>query len=462
MRTIKHFLIALSMIVSITLLAQKQAPPAGGTPKDFTLPAKNIKSLQNGMKATVVQYGSVPKVNVNLVIKTGNVHETADQVWLADLLGKLLKEGSANMNFAAISRKVAAMGGDINVSVGPDQTTLSGSVLSEYASDLIAIFGDMITQPSFPASEIERLKNDLKRQLAVQQQQPQSQASEKFFKTIYPDHPYGRYFPTEEMLTSYTIDMVKDFYKNNFGAKRSVLYVVGKFDEAKVLSAFEKTFSSWSPGPEVSFPPATTAKQAGPVALIDRKGAPQTTLILGLPTLTPKDPDYVALEVTNSLLGGSFGSRITSNIREDKGYTYSPRSVVQTRKDAAVWYEQADVTTEHTGASLAEIAKEIERLQKENPTKEELEGIQKYEAGLFVLRNSTPGGIINQLNFIDLQGLDDSYLTNRVKNIYSITPEMVSKMAKDHLQYENMTLVMVGDKAAIEKQKKQLEDTRKR
>jgi len=180
-----------------------------------------------------------------------------------------------------------------------------------------------------------------------------------------------------------------------------------------------------------------------------------------MPTLLPKSADFVALQVTNSLLGGSFGSRITSNIREQKGYTYSPFSTIQSRKNTSVWFEQADVTTEHTGASLQEIAREVKRLQNEAPTKEELAGIQNYMAGIFVLQNSSPGGIIGQLNFIDYHELDDSYLTNRVKNIYSITPEKVSQITKDNFKYEDMTVVMVGDKKSLEKQRKQFEDARK-
>ena len=447
------------LLMSISVQAQQTTPP-GGKPKDFSLPAKSAKSLSNGMKATMVHYGVVPKVNISLMVKTGNVHEAADQVWLADLTGNLMKEGTATMNFTAISKKVASMGGEISVNVGADQTTISGSVLSEFAGDLIAILGDVAMNPAFPASEIERLKNDLKRQLAVQKTRPQAQASEKFFKIIYGDQPYGRYFPTEEMLSRYTVDMVKDFYTSNFGAKRSVLYVVGQFDDAKVAASLEKTFSSWTAGPDVSYP-ASTVNRSNEVAVIDRKGAPQTTVMVGLPMLTPRDPDFIAMSVTNSILGGSFGSRITSNIREDKGYTYSPFSTIQNRIGSSIWYERADVTTEHTGESLMEISKEISRLQKENPSKGEMEGIQKYEAGIFVLRNSTPGGIIGQLNFLDLYGLDDSYLTNRVKNIYAVTPEKVSQMAKDHLKYEDMTLVLVGDKTSIEKQKKIMDDSRK-
>jgi len=460
MKKIKTILfIPAILIFSIVFQSQKQSPPAGGTPKNFSLPEKNVKLLDNGMKGTFVEYGAIPKAVIRIIIKTGNIHEEENQIWLADLTANLMKEGTRSADFTAISRKVAAMGGEINIYTGIDQTTITSTVLSEYADDVIAVLGDVLMNPAFPDSEIDRLKNNLKRQLAIQKAQPRSQASEEFYRIIYPDHPYGRYQPTEEMLDSYSMDMVKDFYAANFGAKRSVMYVAGKFDKSNVINAFENTFSSWVEGPDIDYPEATAVK-TNQISRIDRKGAPQTTIMVGLPTITPKDPDFIALELTNSLLGGSYMSRITTNIREDKGYTYSPISRIQTRKNTAVWYELADVSTEYTGASLIEIAKEIKRLQEENPTKEELEGIQNYEAGLFVLRNSTPTGIIQQLNFLDFQGLDDTYLTKKVENIYKVTPEKVSQLTKDYLRYEDMTLVLVGDKQNIERQENELKKSR--
>jgi zinc protease len=450
----KKLLVILLAFCAIIGNAQKQNPPEGGTPKDFKLPAKQVSKLPNGLTTTLVQYGAIPKVNINVVIKTGNIHEGPNEVWLGDLTGALMREGTTTMNFKTIAEKVAGMGGEVNVVTGLNQMTISGSVLSEFAPDLIKILADIVINPAFPASELDRLKNDLKRNLSVQKAVPQNQAIEKFRSVIYKDHAYGRYFPTEQMLSSYTLEMAKGFYDKNVGAKRTVVYVAGKFNEDVVKKAIEDAFSKWKEGPEVNYPIAQTSK-TGEVAMIDRKDAPQTTVILGLPTLDPSKPDYIPLQVTNSLLGGSFGSRITSNIREDKGYTYSPFSTINTGYRSAIWYEQADVTTEHTGASLNEISKEIAKLQKEPPSKEELEGIQKYEAGIFVLQNSTPNGIINQLNFLDLHGLPDSYLTDRVKNIYAVTPEKVQQVAKDYFKYEDMTLVLVGDKKQLDKQMKE-------
>jgi len=335
--------------------------------------------------------------------------------------------------------------------VGLAQTTIQGNVLSEYAPAFIQLISDLVINPAFPASEVERLKSDLKRRLATQKAVPQSIVQEKFFEAMYGDQRYGKTFPTEQMINSYTAETVKEFYNQNFGAKRSVLYVVGNFDEAAVKKAINGSLTKWREGAEVNYP-KITAMPVNDTMIIDRKGAPQTTVMLGLPVLTPDNKDYVPMVVTNSLLGGSFGSRITSNIREDKGYTYSPFSSLNNRKGSSIWYEQADVTSEHTIESLLEIEKEIKKLGAIEPSKDELKGIQNYEAGIFVLQNSSPGGIIGQLNFLDLYGLPDSYLDNYVKNIHAVTPAKVTQTANTYIQYDKMAKVMVGDKEGIEKQ----------
>jgi zinc protease len=450
-QSIRNFFLLLLMLFTVSVFAQKQQPPEGGPPKDFNLPAKKVNKLPNGLASVLVQYGTMPKVTVDVIVKTGSLHEAADQVWLSDLTGRLMKEGTTTLNSKQIAQKVASMGGDLSIDVGAEQTSISAAVLSEYAPELVKLLADVTMNPSFPASEIERLKTDLKRQLSVQKAVPQNQAREKFFAVMYKDHPYGRTYPTEEMLTSYSIDKVKSFYNSNFGAQRTRVYVVGKFDEASVSKAINDAFAKWTKGPEVSYPPAK-ASDTPDKAVIDRPGAPQTTIMLGLPSLDPSNPNYVPLRVTNALLGGSFGSRITRNIREDKGYTYSPNSAIQPGYRTAVWYEQADVTTEHTIDSVHEIQKEITRLQSEPPSADELKGIQNYLAGVFVLQNSSQSGIIGQLNFLDLHGLPDSYLTNFVKNVYAVTPAQVQQIAKEDFSVDKLTMVMVGDQKQIETQ----------
>lgn len=441
--------------------AQKETPPEGGEPKDFTLPAKQEFALPNGLRATLVPYGEIPKVTVSLVVQVGNVHEQPDENGLADIVGQLMREGTTTRSARQIAEEVARMGGSVNVSVGPNQTTLSGSVLSEYGPELVRLIAEMVQHPAFPQSEIERIKNDFKRNINLARSQPGTQADVKFRAALYPNHPYGAGLPTDEMIDSYNVDQVREFYEKQFGAQRTSVYVVGKFNGPAVQEAITNSLRDMPQGPAPQIEIAKPVSKADMV-VVDRPGAPQSTIVIGLPVVDPSHPDYTVLKITNSLLGGSFGSRITRNIREDKGYTYSPRSTIGARYRVGDWSERADVTTEHTGNSLKEILYEINRLRKEAPPAEELEGIKNYEAGLFVLQNSSPGGIISQLNFLDLHGLPDSYLTNQVQKIHEITPQQVQETANKYIRPEDLTLVVVGDKKVIQPQLKKFQEEMKK
>jgi predicted Zn-dependent peptidase len=463
MKKLLYISMSVLLAMSATVAAaQTQTPPEGGTPKDFTLPAKQEFTLPNGVEATMVPYGEIPKVTINMIVEVGNVHEEQNQNGLADIVGGLMEEGTTTRSAKEIAEAVARMGGSLSVSVGPNQTYISGDALSEYGPELVALMADVLQNPAFPASELERVKNDFKRQMNLARSQPGTQADEKFRAALYPNHPYGRELPTDKQVDAFTLEQVQGFYQNQFGAKRTNVYVAGKFDGSEMKEAISSSLSNWREGPDSNIPVAKPVTK-GNLIVLDRPGAPQSTIVMGLPVrIDPSNPDYMALRVTNSLLGGSFGSRITRNIREDKGYTYSPYSSLSTRYKVGDWSESADVTTEHTGNSLKEIVYEINRLSKEAPSEEELEGIQNYEAGLFVLRNSTPSGIISQLNFLDLHGLPESFLTNQVQNILAVTPEQVRTTASKYLQPQNMTLVVVGDKKQIDKQLKKFQEGMKK
>jgi zinc protease len=166
----------------------------------------------------------------------------------------------------------------------------------------------------------------------------------------------------------------------------------------------------------------------------------------------PNSPDAIPLGVTNALLGGSFNSRITANIREQKGYTYSPRSEISRRYHDAYWAQTADVTTQYTGASLKEIFGEIDRLKSEPPSAPELKGIQNYLSGLFVIQNSSREALIGQLQYVDLQGLGEDYLKTYVPKVNAVTPADVQTMTGKYIKPDEMTMVVVGDKSKITEQ----------
>ena len=446
------YIILSILLLTVPVFSQKETPPEGSQPKDFVLPESQKLTLDNGIDVTMVQYGDLPKAMVRVVVRSGNLNESESSIWLADLTVDLMKEGAADMDAGEIARKAAGMGGAISTTVGLDQSTFGGEVLSEFTADLVVLLADIVQRPSFPEKEFERLKKDFLRNLNIQKTQPQSLAQEKFAEVLYGNHPYGRVFPTEEMLNGYTLEQVKEFYTTNFGALRAQIYVVGKFDANKVESAIQSSFSSWKKGnePLMNIPKPQSKRM---IYLVDRPDAPQSTIYMGLPVIDPTHADYFPLMVTNSLLGGYFSSRITTNIREDKGYTYSPRSRITNHYRDAFWVQTADVSTDVTGAAIKEIFYEIDRLQNEAPTAEELAGVQNYMGGIFVLRNSSRAGIIGQLSFMKLHGLND-YLDSYVKNVFAVTPEKVQEMTQKYLKDDEMTLVIVGDKKKVPAQVK--------
>ena len=444
-------LLAALALAGVSFAQDKQLPPAGGTPKNFELPNKTSFALDNGLQVTLVPFGELPKVTVRLVVRSGNINE-GENTWLADLSGDFLLEGTSSRSADDIAREAASMGGAVTVGVGEDLTTINGEALSEFAPAMAKLVADVAMNPTFPESELERLKRDRLRQLSVARTQPQQMATAAFRKAMYPDHPYGNLFPTDEQLSAYTIDDAKAFYAENFGAQRSHVYVAGKFDAAAVRAAIESAFGGWQRGPDVFTNVPTPVDGKVVVDVVDRPGAVQSNLYLGIPVVAPGEDDYIAMQISNTLLGGFFSSRITRNIREDKGYTYSPFSMLSTRYKDAYWAQVAAVTTNVTGPAMQEIMKEIDELQKTPPSEDELQGVKNYASGVFVLQNSTRGGIIAQLTNLDLQELPDEYLTSWVSKVHALTPEQISATVGKYLRQDDMTLVVVGDRSQISEQ----------
>lgn len=448
MRNVSVLVLATGVMAVAPIRAQKQTPPEGAPAKAFTVPAHETYTLANGMKVTLVPYGIIPKVTVSVAMDAGGINEGSDHVGVAGLTADLMKEGTQALASEQLADATAKMGSTLDVAASADQTIAQLDVLSEFGPQAVKLLADVLERPRLPESETARLKNDALRQIAVRSSRPQTIAQMKFRKILYGDHPYGTVLPTEADIKKITLDDVKGYFQANFGAQRAHLYVAGKFDTVAVKKAIAESFDGWAKGAPRAEKPAS-AKAQRVLDVTDRPGAPQSTLIVGLPVPPPTSPDSIPLGVTNALLGGSFNSRITANIREQKGYTYSPRSEISRRYHDAYWAESADVTTQYTGASLKEIFGEIARLKSEAPPAAELKGIQNYISGLFVIQNSSRGALIGQLQYVDFQGLGEDYLKTYVAKVNAVTPADVQKMTGQCIKADEMTIVVVGDKSKI-------------
>jgi len=443
---------ALCLSAAVHSGAQKQAPPEGGPAKAFTVPAHETYTLPNGLKVTLVPYGMLPKVTVDIMIVAGSADEGKNHQGVADLTANLLKEGTEKLTASQLADETARMGSTLDVSSSYDRTNAQLDVLSDFGPEAVRLLADVVVHPRLPESELERLKNDKLRQIALDSAQPQTIALMRFRKVLYGDHPYSVVEPAEADVKKIAIQDVKAYVSSNFNPRRAHIYVAGKFDLAAVKNAIADSLGPWN-----SSGPARAADVPKPnpqrvLDVTDRPGAPQSTIMIGLPVASADSPDAIPLAVTNALLGGSFNSRITANIREQKGYTYSPFGVVSSRYRDSYWVEGADVTTKYTGDSLKEIVAEINRLAAEPPAPAELKGTQNYLSGLFVLRNSSRGALVAQLQNVDALGLGDDYLKTYVARVNAVSPGDVQKMTAEYLKPHSMTIVVVGDKAKISEQ----------
>jgi predicted Zn-dependent peptidase len=452
-----HLKTAAAILVLAAGMADAADIPPPGQPKDFQLPEKTEFVLENGMHVTLVPFGSVPKVSMVLRVRTGNLNEGED-TWLADLAGELMTEGAADMDSATLARKAAELGGAISVSTGPEATSISMSSLADKAPEAIALMADVTRRPALPESELDRIRQDFLRNLSIARTQPDGQAAMAFYPRLYGAHAFGRVYPTDEQLRGYTIDDVRAYHADNFGARRSHLYVTGQFDAAEVRDAISERFADWDPGPEVMID-VPNPNASGSLQIVDRPGAPQSTVMIGIPVMDISDPDYSEFQMTNSVLGGAgFLSRFFRNIREDKGYSYDPGSTTMGHYRDNLWVFSANFNTPDTGPALSEFFKEVRRLQSDPPPDAELALIRGYRGGVFVLANASRGGIIGTLAMMDFHDLPDTYLTEYLARMNRVTPEEVSAMARSQLPVEGMTVVVVGDRQVIEPQLAQVDE----
>ena len=420
------------------------------TPRDAApLPERQTATVGDGTRVTLVSAGVVPITAIRLVVRLGSAHVPAGKTWLDRLLHEYLREGTEELDAEAFASALAEIGGQLDVDGDEHSTTLEVEVPSEHAPQAIRYLGELARRPRLPESSLGRLLDDLRRGAQLAQAQPGWLAHAAFRQALYPGHAYGIVQPSIPAISDFTTAEVRGLWESGASGSNAHLIVAGVFDSAAVLEAADAALSGWTGDATPEVPrPATSTSRA--IHYVDRPGAEQSTLQIGLNVPAPGHDDYVPFEVLNALLGGSFYSRITLNIREDKGYTYSPRSAISSRPGDAYWAETADVTTNVTGASIREILHEIDRLRSEPPTPDELAGIINYVAGAFAMRQATPGGILNHLEFLDLHGLYRSYSDNYVARVRAVTPDEIQRLAQKYLDPAQMPIVVVGDRSVVE------------
>ncbi|MFZ3340037.1 MAG: pitrilysin family protein [Terriglobales bacterium] len=431
----------------------KELPPYGPV-KPFSAPSVKTIQLDNGLTVWMVSRGSFPKVAVVLAVRGGLAADPQNRPGLAEVLANALSQGTKTRSARQIAEELQAAGGDLDVRATQDSIIVSTSVLADKFDQALPILADVAANASFPDAEVAIAKRNVADSLRQREADPSFLAGHALAKVMFGDHPYSVVAPTQSAIDQTTPAELRQEFARRFRPEQAFLVVVGPFEGTDAESALRKAFASWKPAQTAGVQPTPKPEMKFPRAifLVPRPGSVQTTLRLAYPGPLRQEPDYEAAQVANAVYGGMFGSRLTLNIREDKGYTYSPFATLRTYREAGFLFTQADVRNAVTGASLNEIDYELNRMATVPPTEPELAQARRYLVGLQAINLQSGGGLARDLSNLWIDGLPPEEIARHSEKLEKATEAEVSAAAKKYFAAAHSTVIAVGEEKVVRRE----------
>jgi zinc protease len=427
--------------------------PALASERAVTWPKRTKKRLSNGLEIILAESHTIPKFHGELFFRSGNAAVAERAPGLAEMTSTVVRTGTTKRASRQIEEDLRRIGADLSSNAGSDTSAISFAGLSEFAEPLLGMVNELAREAAFPEGEFERERRQKLEEVKLERSQPGFLASERLRKVLFGAHPYGQVSPTETQVAAYRREDLQTVYREFYTPENAVLLLVGDFDSNAMLNTAEKIFGDWKgakPSPKTF--PAVSNPRGRRVYFVHVPGAVQTQILAGCHAITRKNPDWVKLGLTNSLYGGAFNSRLVMNIREDKGYTYSPRSGVHALRQHGYFSVSAAVRNDVVAASLTETFYELDRLRSVPVPEAELGDAQNYLSGVFSMGLATQDGLLSQFSTVALNELPDDYLETYRQKVRAITPEDLLLTARKYFDSANMQIVVVGDRAQIETQ----------
>ena len=417
-----------------------------------SLPKAYESKLANGLNVLVLENHKLPTFAMQMVILSGGLSDPPDLHGLAQVTSLLLREGTTTRSSRQIAEQVDLLGASLSAGTGMSSisTDISASGLTDSLDPVMGLFADVILNPTFPPEELAKLKTRTLAQLRMQRSRPAFLAQEMFNKVIYGDHPASRIAPTEAEIQRLTPELLSKFHSTYYRPNNAVFAIVGDVKPAGIMTLLEKSFGAWQSGdvPATAIP---KVKDIGPskIYLIDRPGSVQTNFLLGTLTIERTDPDFPALTVANRIIGGGPSARLFMNLREDKGYTYGAYSSIAAYKYRGVFQANTEVRTNVTDGAMKELTAEIRRLSEEKPPQEEFDNAKRALIGNFALQLESPQTLLANIITQKLYGLPSDYWDTYPRQISSVTPEDVQRVARKYIDLKQLEVVAVGDAKQI-------------
>jgi len=406
------------------------------------------------LEVWLVRQPELPVVSMNMVFKSGGTVDPTDKSGLASFTASLLNTGTRSRSAVDIANQLQAIGASLGTGLSWDSANVSMQTLTKNLDKALDIYSDVLVNPIFPESELETTRRRALIGLMQRKDNPNAIASLVYNNLLYgKNHPYGSVMSgNETSIKSLKQSDLMNFYRTYYRPNNAVLIVVGDANMNMLKPKLETAFANWKPAdvPMMKLPDAAMFDKPG-IYVVDKPGAAQSVINIGQVGVSRDNPDYYALQVMNSILGGGGSARLFMNLREDKGYTYGAYSGFQFRRGAGPFTASAAVQTAVTKESVIEFLKELNGIRGAIPiTPKEFEDNKQSLIRGFPSAFEINSQISGQLGSLVVYGLPDSYFNEYIRKVNAVTIADVNRVANKYLTPDKMAIVVVGDRKAIE------------
>lgn len=449
----------LAAAIAVAALSAQQAPdrskpPALGPAPSLKLPAIQKQKLSNGLPVWIVEHHEVPLAQINLIVRSGSAADPIGKYGVGSLAAAMLDEGAGTRSALELADALEFLGANLSTSSSFDYSAIRMSVPVSKLGDALPLMSDVALRPTFPAGDLDRLKKERLTALLQARDNPAALAQLAFPRVVFgPTHRYGTSANgLPPAIEAFTVDDLQSFYRAHYRPDNATLLIVGDTTPAAAMPMLEKAFGSWKSdrmAPLVAEVPIAPQLKSRQIFVVDKPEAAQSQIRIGWVGVARSTPDYAALEVLNTIFGGSFTSRLNQNLREKHGYSYGASSAFDTRLSAGPFVAAAGVQTDKTGPALGEFFNELDAIGALVP-EEELNKAKNYVALGFPGEFETTGDMARKLEELVVYNLPDDTFTKFVSAVTSVTAADLQKLAARYIQPDRMAVVIVGDRKAIE------------
>jgi len=426
--------------------------PAPGPIQPLVFPTIERRRLANDLAVLTARHGHLPLVTAELVIDAGAAGDPARKAGLAYLTVNALETGAGDRTGDQLARELEYLGVELEAEASWDALTVRITAPRQRLEPALEIFAEIVRHPTFPAEEVERLRDEQLATLLQRRKDPRALANDMAIHFIFdPTVPYARpLLGTTASVEGLTRDDVAEFHRTHFLPNASSLIMVGEIDADTAAALADRYFGEWPAGqpttPEFEVIPGV---ETSTIFVVDRPGSVQSEIRIGDVGVARSHEDYFPLLVMNTILGGAFTSRLNMSLREKHGFTYGVHSGFAFRRRPGPFVVQTAVATEVSAAAVREAFREMTTLRNDGASEEEVAAARDYLRGIIPLELQTTDQLASRLADLVIFDLPDDYFDHYRDQIAAVTRDDVHRVAREHLRLDRLAIVVVGDADAI-------------